>query len=150
MAVTIHYVDKDWFLQSRCLKALFVSDQTVENLAFVLRNTLESWCLPQNCLACVTTNNGTNNVASMQILKWERLSCFGYNVHLAITNSMKNDTRITQAVDVVHKIINTFVHSWKKCGDLVKAQVEMKLSTYSLIAVCNICKHKIIQKYIPM
>ena len=115
MAVTIHYVGKDWVLQSHCLQTLFVpEDHTAENLAPVLRNILESWCLPENCLACVTTDNGTNIVTAMRILKWDRLSCFGHNLHLAITNSMKNDTRITRTFDVAHKIINTFADSWKK------------------------------------
>ena len=85
----------------------------------------------------------------MQILKWDRLSCFGHNLHLAITNSMKNDTCITQAVEVAHKIINTFAHSCKKCRDLAKVQVELKLPTHSLITVCNVCRHNIIQKYVP-
>ena len=150
MAVTIHYVDKDWVLQSHCLQMLFVpEDYTSKNLAPVLHSTLESWCLPENRLACVTTDNGTNIVAAMRILKWDRLSCFGHNLHLAITNSMKNDTRITRAVEVAHKMINTFAHSWKKRRDLAKAQVELKLPTHSLITVCNVCRHNIIQKYIP-
>ena len=147
MAVTIHYIDKDWVLQSHCLQTLFIpEDHTAENLAPVLRNTLESWCLPENRLTCVTTNNCTNIVAAMRILKWDRLSCFGHNLHLAITNSMKNDTRINRAVDVAHKIINTFAHSWKKRRDLAKAQVELKLLTHSLITVY---KYNVIQKYIP-
>ena len=66
MAITIHYVDKDWVLQSHCLQTLFVpEDHTAENLAPVLHSTLESWCLPENRLACVTTDNGTNIVAAM-------------------------------------------------------------------------------------
>ena len=103
---------------------------------------MESWCLPENRLACITTDSGSNIIAAMRILKWNRLSCFGHNLHLAITNSMKDDTRVSRAVNVVHKIINTFTHSWKKRRELAKAQVELKLPTHSLVTVCKyVCMH---------
>ena len=112
LAVTVHYIDKDWVLQSHCLQTLFIpQDHTAENLAPVLQGILECWSLPENRLACATTDNGTNIVAAMNILKWVRLFCFGHNLHLAITNSMKNHTRVTRAIDVAHKIINSFAHS---------------------------------------
>ena len=62
---------------------------------------------PENKLAYITTDNGSNVTAAVEILK---LPCFGRNLHLGITNSMKDD-RITCAIGVVHKIINTFAHS---------------------------------------
>ena len=111
-AVTIHYIDRGWSLKSHCLQTLFVpEDHTAENLAPLLRTTLESWCLPENHLACITTDNGSNIIAASRILKWDRLSCLGHNLQLAITNSMKNDTRVYRATDVAHKIVNTFAHS---------------------------------------
>ena len=92
MAVTVHYIDAEWRLQSHCLQTIYVpEDYTAENLATVLQEILESWTSPENCLACVTTDNGSNIVAAIRILKWNRLSCFGHNLHLAITNSMKDD-----------------------------------------------------------
>ena len=61
LAVTVHFVDKEWVLQSSCLQTLFVPENhTVENLVPVLQGVLESWGLPENQLACATTNNGTN------------------------------------------------------------------------------------------
>ena len=101
----------------------------------VLQGVLESWGLPENRLACATTDNGTNIVAAMRDLQWNRLSCFGHNLHLAITNSTKNDCRVTRAIDIAHKIINAFAHSWKKKRDLTKLQVELKLPSHSLITV---------------
>jgi len=64
-------------------------------------------------LACITTDNGTNTIAAVEILKWNSLACFGHNLHLAITNFMKDDW-VACAIGVAHKIINTFAHSWKK------------------------------------
>ena len=129
-------MNKEWVLQSHCLQTVFVpEDHTAENLAPVLQGVLESWGLPENRLACATTDNGANIVAAMRNLKWKRLSCFGHNLHLAITNSMKSDSHVTRATDIAHKIINTFAHSWKKKRDLTLAQIEMKLPSHSLITV---------------
>ena len=75
LAVTIHYIDRDWNLKSHCLQTLFVpEDHTAENLAPLLRTTLDSWCLLENRLACITTDNGSNIIAAMRILKWDRLA----------------------------------------------------------------------------
>ena len=39
MAVTVHYIDAEWRLQSHCLQTVFdLKDHTAENLAAVLRN----------------------------------------------------------------------------------------------------------------
>lgn len=72
---------------------------------------------------------------AMKNLKWNRLSSFGHNLHLAITNSMKSDNCVTRAIDIAHKIINTFAHSWKKKRDLTQLQIEMNLPNHSLITV---------------
>ena len=139
MAVTVHYIDSEWILQSHCLQTVFVpEDHTAENLATALQEALESWALPENHLACVTTDNGSNIVAAIRSLKWNRLSCFGHNLHLAITNSLRDDDRVTRAVGIAHKIVNAFSHSWKKRRDLVKAQMEFSLPTHSLITVCSL------------
>jgi len=64
------------------------------NISQVLQSILESWALPENRLACITTDNGSNMIATAEILKWNSLACFGHNLHLAITNSMKDDDRL--------------------------------------------------------
>ena len=80
MAVTVHYIDAEWILQSHCLQTVFVPEvHTAENLAAALQEVLESWALPENRLACVITDNGSNIVAAIRSLKWNRLSCFGHN-----------------------------------------------------------------------
>ena len=45
----------------------------------------------------------------MEILGWNGLSCFGHNLHLTITNSMKDDDRISGAIGIAHKIVGAFV-----------------------------------------
>ena len=138
LAVTVHYINKEWELKSNCLHTLFMpQDHTGVNISQALQSILESWALPENKLACITTDNGSNVIAAVEILKWNNLTCFGHNLHLGITNSMKDDDRITRAVGVAHKIINTFAHSWKKKRELMKLQTEMDLPRHSLITECT-------------
>jgi len=102
------------------------------NILQVLQSILESWTLPENRLACITTDNGSNMIAVVEILKWNCLACFGHNLHLEIMNFMKDDW-VVHAIGVAHKIINTFAHSWKKKRELMKVQTEMELLHHSLV-----------------
>jgi len=93
--------------------------------------------LPENRLVCITTDNGSNMIAAVEILKYNCLACFvGHNLHLAITNFMKDDDRVACAIGVAHKIINTFAHSWKK-EKVMKVQIEMDLPHHSLVTKCT-------------
>ena len=96
------------------------------NISQALQRILESWALPENKLICITTDNGSNVIAAVKILKCNSFTCFGHNLHLGITNSMKDD-QITCAIGIAHKIINTFAHSCKKKRELMKFQTEMDL-----------------------
>jgi len=97
-------MNKDWELQSYCLHTLFLpQDHTGVNISKALQSILESWALPENKLACITTDNGSNMIAAVESLKWNSLVCFGHNLHLAITNSMKDDDRVAHAIGVAHK-----------------------------------------------
>ena len=114
LAVTVHYINKEWELKSYCLNTLFCHRTTPVNISEALQSILESRSLPENKLACITTDNGSNVTAAVEILGWNGLSCFGHNLHLAITNSMKDDDRISRAIGIAHKIVGAFAHSWKK------------------------------------
>ena len=49
----------------------------------------------------------------------EQIVMFGHNSHLA-TNSTKNNTCVTRAIDIADKIVNAFARSWKKKRFLTK------------------------------
>ena len=40
--------------------------------------------------------------AVVKILGWNGFSCFGHNLHLEITNAMKDDDRISRAIEIAH------------------------------------------------
>ena len=56
LSYTVHFINKSWELQNRCLQTVFVpQDHTVENLAEILTMTLELWELAQKQQLTLTT-----------------------------------------------------------------------------------------------
>ena len=46
LSYTVHFIDEDWHLKSRCLQALYLpADHTADNLADALSSILENWKL---------------------------------------------------------------------------------------------------------
>jgi len=82
--------------------------------------------ISENKLACITTDNSSNVTAAVEMLGWSGLSCFGHNLHLAITNAMKDNYRmISRTIGIAHKIVGAFAH---------RVQTEMNLPQQSLKA----------------
>lgn len=138
ISYTVHYIDRDWCLKSRCLQTLYLpQDHTADNLAESMTETLESWGLKAANQVCLTTDNGRNIVcATTRRLGWKHLPCFGHNLHLAVGNSIKEDRRVDRALGVCRKIVTTFSHSWKKKRDLAQAQEQLSLPNHSLVVDC--------------
>ena len=109
-------------------------NHTGENLAEAMRCSLEAWELDESKQMCLTTDSGANIVNAASRLDWIRLTCFGQNLHLAITNSIKCDDRCTRALGLAQKIVSTFSMSWKKRRDPAKAQIDNELQFPTLIA----------------
>ena len=96
MSYTVHYLDGDWDLQMRCLQTLYgPEDHTAMNLCSVMTETLQSRELEPSKQVCMTTDNGANLIRACKDLGWMRLPCFGHNLHLAIQNAIKDDSRLT-------------------------------------------------------
>lgn len=137
LSFTVHFISNDWEMHSRCLQTLFCpSDHTAINLAEALKDTLDKWNLREDQLSCLTTDNGTNIVKAAKDMNWPRLACFGHNLHLAVTNATKDDSRVLRALGLCRKLVGSFSHSWKKQRNLSKAQVELGLPQHSLITDC--------------
>lgn len=88
---TIHYLDNEWKLQSKCLQTHFLPENhTADVIADSLTTTLVLWELKAENQVCLTTNNGSNIKKAAEDLQWPRLLCFGHNLHLSITKSTQN------------------------------------------------------------
>ncbi len=85
ISLTIHFIDEDFQLKSRCLQtAFFPEDHTSENIARGMREALTAWGLDERCLVCITTDNAANMIKAAALNNWTRLQCFGHRLHLAI------------------------------------------------------------------
>ncbi|KAK0140110.1 Zinc finger BED domain-containing protein 1 [Merluccius polli] len=136
LSLTIHYIDDDFTMKSRCLQtSFFPQDHTGEAIAQGLREALASWSLPEERQVCITTDNGSNVVKAASLNKWMRLQCFGHRLHLAIENAMK-DPRIDRAVGICKKLVSSFSYSWRRKKELARAQKELKLPEHGLKTEC--------------
>lgn len=136
MSLTIHFLTASWELKNLCLQTTFLPcDHTGDNLADALKSALDSWELKKEQLMCITTDSGSNIIKATHTLGWRRLSCFGHNLNLAVTKSLKNDHRISRALGLARKIVSAFSSSWKRRRELGKAQAEKCLPQHSLINV---------------
>jgi len=84
LSYTIHYIDKEWNLQSKCLSTF----QRHENLKEALISALSHWGLDPEKQTCITTDSGSNIKLACQLLEWECLSCFGHNLELSVNKGL--------------------------------------------------------------
>ncbi|XP_046873310.1 E3 SUMO-protein ligase ZBED1-like [Hypomesus transpacificus] len=133
ISLTIHYIDKEWNLQNKCLQtSYFPDDHTGEAIAEGLKDAFASWGLSEDKQVCITSDSGANVVKAAQINKWTRLPCFGHRLHLAIER-VARDKRVDRATGVCKKVVGAFSYSWKKKRDLAIAQKERNLPQHKLV-----------------
>ena len=121
---TVHLIDEKWALCSFCLETVpVVKDHMGENIAEAMTEVLDNWNLNPTNLVATTTDNGSNVLHAFWILDWCQISCFGHNLDLALTNSLKED-RFQHVVKRCHALTALFHRRWKKNRDLLeKAEV---------------------------
>ena len=87
ISYTIHWLDDEFDYKTRYLDTFYLpSDLTATNIASALKNIRQTWKLPKEGQMSVTTDNGANMISAANILKCQRLSCFGHDLNLAVTN----------------------------------------------------------------
>ena len=110
------------------------SDHIAANIADALKDIQQTWKLPEEGQMAITTDNAANMICATNILKWQHLSCFGHNLNLAVTNSLKDDNTVSRALGVAHCIVSAFSTSWKSRRDLSIVQTEKKLPQHMMIS----------------
>jgi hypothetical protein len=129
LCFTVHYICSEWTLESHCLQAHYTpEDHTSLNL--------QEWNLEEKNLVAITTDSGSNIKHACNLLKWNRLSCFGHNLDLAINKGL-NDHRVNCILAVCQKVIATFSYSWKRKRDLTVAQEQYNLPQKKLKAAVS-------------
>ena len=95
------------------------------------------WNLQPAKSTAFTTDNGTNIVKACQLADFMRFQCFGHRLNPAVTNSIKDDPRVSRVVGVCRKLTTHFAHSFKKKMAPTAAQVELNVPRHSLVADCE-------------
>jgi len=136
ISFTVHFIDEGWNISSLALSVHFLpEDHTAAIIGEALKETLAEWHLDSKVQVALTTDSGANVVAAANLLDWVRISCFGHNLHLAITKALNDDRRCSRALGVARKIVSAFSLSWKRKRELSKAQVNLNLAQHSLVTV---------------
>ena len=61
--------------------------------------SLSSWNLNSDKQVAITTDNSANVKLACELLQWNRLSCFGHNLDLAVKKGLQ-DHRIERVLGV--------------------------------------------------
>lgn len=149
MAVTIHYINNDWELQSRLLQCSYLpGSHTGELLAEEIAESMVEWGLAKSAhisdtlgaslphLSAVTSDNGSNIVKACSVLGCGRIPCFGHCLNLAVKKGLE-DERIVRALTAVRKVVRHFAHSGQKQQQLTKVQDELGAPNKKLKNDCD-------------
>ena len=125
MGYTIHWIDSDWNLKSRNLGTRHVTENhTADNLAESMNDILSYWKLDETKQVAITTDNGANVKKACKDNSWTNVSCFGHNLHLAITNTLANESRVKRSLGTCKKIVAAIGTSRKRRRDMTAAQLQ--------------------------
>ena len=79
-------------------------------------------------------DSASNIKRATEDLGWRHISCFGHNLNLVVSKSLKDNHCPT--IGACRKLVNAVSMSWKRRQDLSSIQVTMKLPQHSLSADC--------------
>ena len=133
ITLTVHYIDGDWCLRSKCLDTVAMfEDHTGENIAHSVSDILANWEISTDNLTAATTDSGSNVISAFRTLGLIRISCFGHNLDLAVRKALDSSTRIKRALDRCRSIVHIFHRSWKKSRDLTEKQQLLGIPEHKL------------------
>ena len=104
-SLTLHFITNDWELKNICLQVKELpGSHTAENIKESLLEAKKTWKFPE---PIAVTDNAANEVKTFSLLKWERISCFGHNLNLAVRAAL-NVPDMEAILAKCRKLINYF------------------------------------------
>jgi len=121
---------------SKCLQTHYMPEaHTAVNLQEALTASLGQWNLDPYKQVAITTDSGANIKLACELLGWQRLSCFGHNLDLAVNKGLDDGRmRVDTVLRKCRKIVAAFSQSWKRTNELTKVQEQQKLPLHKLKA----------------
>ena len=90
--MTVHYVTDDWQLQNYVLETKEMPEShTAENLAKHIKSAQSEWGFSD---PIGVSDNAAAEAKAFRILQWERVSCFGHNINLAVKAALIRNRKL--------------------------------------------------------
>lgn len=95
MFLTVHIIPPEWKYLSKCLQTTyFPESHTGTDIAYALRDKLQEWQLDERKLVAITIDNAAYIAALIRSSQWgPHSTCFGHNLHLAVTNAVQDERK---------------------------------------------------------
>ncbi|XP_067934678.1 E3 SUMO-protein ligase ZBED1-like [Watersipora subatra] len=134
MSLSIHFIDSEWLLQTRCLATMYLPKaHTAETICDFIREVLLEYDLYLEQKVFITTDSATNNGKACKDMDVNRLSCFGHILHNALNTAMEKSKDITALVKAVRKTVSVFSYSHGTRKKLTKVKKDMGIDEKALI-----------------
>ena len=120
ICITGHWIDKQWQLHDEVL-AVFLAEQseTAEFISTRLKDTLENQLGVNRKLHCITTDEGQNFLAAVDILKTsntirESVRCACHRLQLVMKNAYNHEecASLKALLDRCSTLVNVFKNGW--------------------------------------
>ena len=107
----------------------FVHSHTGVNIAEEIRTVLDEWNLSPSA---VTTDNASNMVLAMYLMKWVRIPCFSRSLQLAVEAALKLPA-VSNALARCRRLVSHFHHSTKSMYMLRQKLLDLHFEKLSLV-----------------
>lgn len=129
-------MNQDWELETYCLACTSSDiDHTAINIKYIIESTLENWNIPLSKVCAATSDNGSNVIKAVQLMKLNHISCFGHTLNNWVTLAMTFEP-IKNILSKVTKLRYTFHYSSKLRRLLLDAQSKLDLPQKVMPASC--------------
>ena len=113
ISLTVHFIDRNFTLQSKCLQTLEVpQDHDTASLKDVISTMLSNWKIKDKVCGGIT-DNGSNIVSAFRLLKIDHFPCIAHTLQLAVNKGLKV-VRVQRIIGRCKAIVSHFKRSTKE------------------------------------
>ena len=137
MSLTVHFIDRNFTLQSKCLQTLEVpQDHDTASLKDIISTMLSNWKIKDKFCGGITDND-SNIVSAFGLLKIDHFPCIAHTSQLAVNKGLKV-ARIQRIIGRCKTIVSHFKRSTKEtCKLQEKTRIVETTTTHACSRLCN-------------
>lgn len=119
MGVTIHFLDKDFKMQTMLLEcAVFDISHTSINLSEKLKEITDEWGIEKKIMLAVSDNASNIKNAIKNELGWRYFACFSHTLNLIVRDALSSHPLLFDTIEKVKTIVSHFKRSSKATAKL--------------------------------